>query len=151
MNVRRLIAAVSTCLLVVIPAGSAHAATAPAPGSLQYLLRDLANMTSAYGRVTGGQLGNGNYLPALVKETSSVTVSQLLTQAASPTRPALTAGNLVPGWNVGNPLRAGWDGTRGVITPVAFTNRYGALLRGDVFTPKPGAKDPYTGKNLTAP
>ena len=151
MNVRRLIATASVGLLVAIPIGPAHAATAPSPGSLHYLLRDLGNITNAYGRITGGQLGNGNYLPALVKETSSVTVTQLLTQVANPTRLALTAGNLVPGWNVGNPLRAGWNGTRGVITPVAFTNRYGALLRGDVFTPRPGAKDPYTGKTLTAP
>ncbi|MCW2768611.1 MAG: hypothetical protein JWR27_44 [Aeromicrobium sp.] len=133
--------------------GSARATTAPAPGSLPYVLRDLGNITNAYGRVIGpgGQLGNLNYLPALVQEATATSVTQLVAQAANPLRPALTAGNLVPGWNVGNPLRVGWDGTRGVITPVAFTNRYGALLRGDVFTPKPGAKDPYTGKLLTGP
>jgi dienelactone hydrolase len=56
-----------------------------------------------------------------------------------------------PGWNRGNPLRDGWDGTRGTMRPVAFTNRYGALLRGDVFAPKPGAHDPYTGARLRPP
>jgi hypothetical protein len=37
------------------------------------------------------------------------------------------------------------------MTPVSFTNRYGALLEGDVFSPLPGATDPYTGKTLTGP
>lgn len=108
-------------------------------------------MVAGYGRVTQSQLGNPAYLPALVAESSAVSVAQLLTQVASPTRLAITAGNVVPGWNVGNPLRAGWNGTRGRITPVAFTNRYGALLRGDVFSPLPGWKDPYTGKSLAGP
>ncbi len=31
---------------------------------------------------------------------------------------------------------------------VAFTNRYGALLRGNVYRPLPGARDPYTGAPL---
>lgn len=112
---------------------------------------DLANMIAAYGRITQGQLGNPAYLPALVKESSATTVAQLRQQIATPARLAITAGNVVPGWNVGNPLRAGWNGTRGRITPVAFTNRYGALLRGDVFSPQPGRKDPYTGKAVDGP
>jgi dienelactone hydrolase len=37
------------------------------------------------------------------------------------------------------------------MTPVSFTDRYGALLQGDVFAPKPGARDPYTGRALTGP
>jgi hypothetical protein len=34
---------------------------------------------------------------------------------------------------------------------VAFTNRYGALLRGHVWEPLPGARDPYTGRRLRGP
>jgi pimeloyl-ACP methyl ester carboxylesterase len=34
---------------------------------------------------------------------------------------------------------------------VSWTNRYGALIRGDVFAPLPGARDPYTGKRLKGP
>lgn len=110
-------------------------------------------MADAYGRVTGpgGQLQNPAYVPALVAATTQRTVDQLISQAVSPTRLAVTAGNLVPGWNVGNPLRAGWSGTRGVARKVAFTNRYGALLRGTVYRPKAGARDPYTGKRLRGP
>jgi hypothetical protein len=37
------------------------------------------------------------------------------------------------------------------MTPVSFTNRYGALVHGDVFAPLPGARDPYTGEVLTGP
>ncbi|HYZ28489.1 MAG TPA: hypothetical protein VE570_05480, partial [Thermoleophilaceae bacterium] len=56
-----------------------------------------------------------------------------------------------PGWNEGNPFRRGWAGRRGIQVPVSYTNRYGALIRGDVFAPLPGAKDPYTGKRLKPP
>ena len=35
--------------------------------------------------------------------------------------------------------------------PVAYTNRYGALIRGDVFAPLPGARDPYTAQRLRRP
>lgn len=137
-------------LATAVPAG---ADAAPEPNTPAYLVRDLANINAAYGRVTGpgGQLANPNYLPALIKESTLLTATQLLNQAANPLRPALTAGNLVPGWNVGNPLRAGWNGIRGVSKPISFLNRYGALLRGTVYAPKPGAKDPYTGATLSGP
>ena len=68
-----------------------------------------------------------------------------------PTRLAITPGNVFPGWNGGNPLRRGWSGTRGLRVPVAYTNRYGALIRGDVFAPLPGARDPYTRKRAARP
>jgi hypothetical protein len=123
------------------------------PGSAAYEARDLKNIADAYGRITGpgGQLRNPAYLLALLAEGTQVGLAQLLEQAATPTHPELTAGALVPGWNVGNPLRAGWSGTRGRTADVAFTNRYGALLRGTVYAPKPDARDPYTGARLTGP
>ena len=34
---------------------------------------------------------------------------------------------------------------------MAYTNRYGALIRGSVFAPLPGARDPYTGRRLRRP
>ena len=125
----------------------------PAPSDPAYTVRDTRNIADAYGRITGagGQLRNPAYLPALVRDTSATTVAQLLTQAASPTRPALTAGQFFPGWNVGNPLRDGWERTRGRVRAVAFTNRYGALLRGHLYRPAPSARDPYTGAVLRGP
>ncbi|RNL65269.1 alpha/beta hydrolase [Nocardioides marmoriginsengisoli] len=125
----------------------------PAVGTPAYLARDLKNLADAYGRIIGpgGQLANPAYLPALVKEATLLSATQLLNQAANPLRPVISAGQLVPGWNVGNPLRAGWNGTRGVSTTISFLNRYGALLRGTVYAPKPGARDPYTGAALTGP
>ena len=132
---------------------SAEADPAPAPGTPAYVARDLKNITDSYGRVTGpgGQLTNPNFLPALVSGTTLLTATQLLNQAADPLRPVLSAGQLVPGWNIGNPLRAGWNGTRGVSRTVSYLNRYGAKIRGTVYAPKPGAKDPYTGATLTGP
>lgn len=125
----------------------------PSPGDPAYTARDAQNIADAYGRITGpgGQLQNPAYLPALVQATNAKYVDQLLTQAASPDHPAVTPGNLVPGWNVGNPLRAGWNGTRGISKPVTFTSQYGAQLRGHVYRPLPGATDPYTGEKLRPP
>ncbi len=84
-------------------------------------------------------------------EHGEVWLNQLAQQAAVPTRLAISPGNVFPGWNGGNPLRRGWTGTRGLRVPVAYTNRYGALIRGDVFAPLPGARDPYTHRRLRAP
>lgn len=143
--------------LLALAAGTTGALPASAaddgPGSAAYEQRDAQNIADAYGRIDapGGQLQNPAYLPALVTDGTDVGLGQLMDQVATPTRLALTPGNLFPGWNVGNPLRAGWDGTRGRIEKVAFTNKYGALLRGHVYRPLPGAHDPYTGRLLKGP
>ena len=138
--------------VVLGTAGPAAAASGPAPGSPEYLARDAQNIADAYGRQTApdGQLSPA-YGLADAQYLGPVYAAQLQAQAATPTRPALDPGMLVPGWNSGNPYRKDWNGTRGQITPVAYTNRYGALIRGDVFAPLPGAHDPYTGKALTGP
>jgi dienelactone hydrolase len=134
------------------PSPAPASSFAPAPGSPEYIARDGQNIADAYGRQTApdGQLSPA-YGLANAQFVGPVYESQLRAQAATPTRPALDPGMLAPGWNSGNPYRAHWDGTRGTITPVSFTNRYGSLVRGDVFTPLPGAKDPYTGKRLRGP
>jgi fermentation-respiration switch protein FrsA (DUF1100 family) len=136
----------------VVPVAAASA-SGPPPGSPAFVARDNQNVADAYGRQTapGGQLQNQAYLPALVAAGVPLNTAQALEQAASPTRPALTPGELFPGWNVGNPLRASWPGTRGRVRRVAWTNRYGALIRGDVFAPAKRARDPYTGRRLQGP
>ncbi len=134
------------------PTQAAHAGTSraddPAVGSPEYVARDTQNIADAYGRITDQQLGDPAYLPALVQQGTAVGVAQLLEQVATPDRPSVTPGALVPGWNVGNPFRATWDGTRGRMRDVSFTNRYGALLRGTLYAPLPRARDPYTGKRI---
>jgi dienelactone hydrolase len=150
---RVLLSGVLTSLLAAAALTAPAGAADPRPGDPAYVARDTQNITDAYGRIDGpgGQLHNPAYLPALVAQTNATTSAQLLTQVASPTRLALTPGNVFPGWNVGNPLRAGWEHTRGRVRAVAFTNRYGALLRGHVYRPAPHARDPYTGRRLHAP
>jgi hypothetical protein len=145
--------AVAAAVIAGLVAAAPASAAGPEPGSPEFIQRDLRNVTDAYGRIIGpgGQLQNPNYLPALIQEGNSVGIAQLLELAASPTRLSLTPGALFPGWNVGNPLRAGWDDARGRIERVQWTNRFGALIRGDVFAPLPGATDPYTGKPLHPP
>lgn len=147
---RRLILLLASVLLLV---PSSATAAGPQPGSPEYTARDTQNIVDAYGRIhgEGGQLRNPAYLPALVQGATLLGVRQLLEQVATPTRPSATAGAWFPGWNVGNPLRAGWNGTRGISKRVAFTNRYGALLRGTVYRPRTGARDPYTGRELRPP
>jgi dienelactone hydrolase len=148
----RVLVPVAALAAVLTAAAPAAASSGPAPGSPAYLARDAQNIADAYGRQTApdGQL-NPAYGLANAQVIGPEYEAQLLAQAATPTRPALDPGMLVPGWNAGNPYRASWDGTRGHITPVAFTDRYGALLRGDVFTPKAHARDPYTGRALHGP
>lgn len=149
-----MLASVAAVCAGIAPGGAAGAnlSQRPAPGSPAYIARDLQNMRNAYGRQTGphGQL-TPTYITALRARSQNFSVHDLLAQAARPNHPAVTPGNLVPGWNVGNPLRAGWNGSRGRIRPVTFRNRYGALLVGDVFSPLRGARDPYTGKRLRRP
>src|SRR5215210_4981862 len=109
----RLVAVVSVLAVLLLAAPAA--AEPPTPGSQEYLARDTQNIQDAYGREHGpnGQLQNPAYMPALIAESNEMGFHQLAQQVASPTRPALTPGNVFPGWNVGNPLRAGWDGRRG--------------------------------------
>lgn len=141
--------------LAVVATGSPAASAAPgdpAPGSPEYVARDVRNIADAYGRQTApdGQLDPA-YGLASIGSVGPLFAGDLLAQAARPGRPALTPGVAVPGWNSGNPYRADWDDTRGEMTPVSFTNRYGALLHGTVFAPLPGARDPYTGEALEGP
>ena len=147
------LSALAVTLSLAPVAAAAPVAVEPEPGSPEYVARDTQNIADAYGRISGegGQLQNPAYLPALVLDATETGVAQLLQQVATPTRPAITPGNVFPGWNVGNPLREGWDGTRGRMREVSFTNRYGALLRGHVYAPLPGARDPYTGRALDGP
>ncbi|MET0998833.1 MAG: alpha/beta hydrolase [Marmoricola sp.] len=151
-HLARPVLALATVLLVGLAPASSYAAD-PEPGSPAYVARDAQNILDAYGRITGpgGQLQNPAYLAALALAGTADQTEQLLEQAASPTRLAVTPGRVVPGWNVGNPLRAGWNGTRGLSERISFTNRFGALLHGTVYRPKPGARDPYTGQVLRGP
>ena len=143
-----------TTLSAVAPAllpASSYAAD-PEPGTPAYVARDAQNIADAYGRITGpgGQLQNPAYLPALAwpERRPDLAADQA---GRLPDPAAVTPGSVFPGWNVGNPLRAGWKGTRGLSERISFTNRYGALLRGTVYRPAPGARDPYTGRALSGP
>lgn len=139
--------------LALLAVPSAAPAAGPEPGSPEYIQRDRQNMADAYGRQTApdGQLRNPNYTLAAQQAGTAVGVQQLIQQAATPFRLAITPGNVFPGWNMGNPFRRNWNGKRGRLTAVSWTNRYGALIRGTVFAPLPGARDPYTGARLKAP
>jgi hypothetical protein len=153
MSLRDLVRRVAQAALVSLVVAAPAAAAGPQPGSPEFIQRDNQNMSDAYGRQTApdGQLNNPNYTQALLSEHTEVGLQQLAEQAAQPNRIAITPGQFFPGWNGGNPLRGGWDGTRGQITRVSWTNRYGALIRGDVFAPLPGARDPYSGAKLKPP
>ena len=72
-------------------------------------------------------------------------------QAASPTRLAITPGRVFPGWNVGNPLRAGWNGTRGCQRADLLHQPVRRAAARHGVPAKPGARDPYTGTVLRGP
>ena len=139
--------------LASIAAPAAAFGDAPKPGTPEYVQRDNQNISDAYGRQTApdGQFNNPDYIVTQAEETNDNGFKQLAEQAAAANRLAVTPGNFFPGWNTGNPFRRGWAGRRGLQVPVSYTNRYGALIRGNVFAPLPGAKDPYTGAELKPP
>src|SRR3954454_682603 len=150
MNVTKL-GFLLTAVLLALPA--AASAEAPKPGTPEYVQRDNQNMADAYGRQTApdGQFNNRDWEVAQAQESNDNGLKQLAEQAAAANRLAITPGNVFPGWNTGNPFRRRWAGRRGMMVPVSYTNRYGALIRGDVFAPLPGAKDAYTGRRLKPP
>jgi hypothetical protein len=143
--VKRCILVLAGVLLLATPA---HAA-GPKPGSPEYIQRDLQNIDDAYGRIIGpgGQVQNPNYFPALQAEGNEVGLTQLAEQFATPTRLAITPGQVFPGWNAGNPLRRGWNDKRGQLVRVKWTNRYGALIRGFSGPGGPGGAT-YGGDNV---
>src|SRR6187455_299714 len=121
LRAARLARGLTLLALLAVP-GAAHAA-GPAPGSLEYIQRDNQNQADAYGRNTEQQLGNPAYMQALQADHGEAWLNQLAAQAATPTRLAITPGNVFPGWNGGNPFRRGWGGSRGLELPVKYTNR----------------------------
>ncbi|HZU78489.1 MAG TPA: hypothetical protein VE991_01125 [Acidimicrobiales bacterium] len=135
---------------VVLAIGAPVVAGAgPVPGSPAYMARDVRNMVDAFGRDTA-ELTSPAYVAGLPVTVARQYVTQLRAQAADATSPAITGGNLVPGWNAGNPDRAGWAGRRGRERLVRFTAADGALLVGHLYAPLAGARDPYTGAVLPA-
>jgi dienelactone hydrolase len=148
-----LLAAFAAVVLPAVPA-SAATGTGPQPGSPEYVQRDADNMAQAYDRQTApdGQLMNPEYSVEFDQQVGVEEAQKLEAQAAYPGRPAVTLGLLVPGAELGNPFRwTGWDGVRGHLQDVKYLNRYGALIRGRVFSPIDGAVDPDTGRTLHAP
>jgi hypothetical protein len=148
-------AGLSIALVGTVAGGHAAAASSagrPAPGTPKYMQRDDQNIRDAYGRQTGphGQL-SPQYIKELPSGTNPGYLAQIAQQAANPTRVAADPGNVFPGWNQGNAWRQAWAGRRGQEIAVAFTNRYGAVLRGHVWAPLPGATDPYSGVPLPPP
>src|ERR1044071_9435181 len=121
--------AAAAAILATTASATAQAQTGPQPGTPEYLARDTQNIADAYGRQTQQQL-TPTYLAALALDSPEINIGQLAQQAAQPNRPSITPGNVFPGWNVGNPLRRGWSGRRGLSEKFEYTNRYGALIRG---------------------
>jgi len=111
--------------------GASAATPGPNPGSPAYVARDVQNMEQAFGREIGpgGELTDPGYWSSLGPDMVSTELSQLESQAADPTRPALTGGSLVPGWNVGNPLRQGWAAHAGARCRSTSPQRRGRCSR----------------------
>ena len=139
-----------TAIAVTLGITEAGWAAGPKPGTPGYIQRDNQNMLDAYGRQTApdGQL-TPKYIQAQNGKVTPEYLQQVADQAANPTRPILDPGQWFPGWNGGNPYRKDWNGRRGQKFAVSFTNRYGALLRGDVYGPLPGVKGPFPAVVIT--
>src|SRR5437763_10497952 len=111
---RRIRTAAATAVAAFLAAGPTSGgawASGPAPGTPEYVQRDNQNMADAYGRQSApdGQL-NPNYIQELPGGTNAGYLQQVANQVANPTRPILDPGQVVPGWNQGNPYRQTWPG-----------------------------------------
>ncbi|MGI8492842.1 MAG: hypothetical protein ACR2KC_05580 [Acidimicrobiales bacterium] len=134
-----------TVLDCVGPAG------APAPGTVAWQLRDLANQACATRRLQD-QLTNPAFAQAFAEQTPGIFATQSLAMVASPTHLHLTLGQLVPGGTTADPFRtlALWIGARrGRVQPVSFDASDGAQLNGNLFSPPASVAGPYPGVVIT--
>ena len=145
-----LAAAAAVALSLAVGITPVAATSGPTPGSSAYMARDGANIENAFGR-DGAELTSPAYVAGLPPAMVSRWLAQASYQAAHPADPGLTGGNLLPGWNAGNPDRTGWSGTRGRARAVHFTAADGAVLSGTLFAPLPHARDPYSDHPITYP
>jgi dienelactone hydrolase len=119
------------CATVVVDHGARASTGAPAPGSPEYLARDVANMQAATGRQTApdGQLNSPEYRAALAA--------------------AVAGGSLG-----GDPFRFGsWGGIRGQYRDVSFTDSSETTpaFAGRIYAPLAGATNPDNGRTLSPP
>ncbi|MHB8670152.1 MAG: hypothetical protein ACYDAD_06270 [Acidimicrobiales bacterium] len=97
----------------------------PAPGTAEWQLRDAQNMAHAMGRLTMDQYSNLAYQRARDAALPGTYGAGLSRQLADPSRPNVTAAQLVPGATNADPFRLDWaERGRGVQTPVTFLNRF---------------------------
>src|SRR3954454_11611247 len=143
----------ATALAAALMAPAACLGAGPQPGSPEYFQRDNQNIQDGYRRefAPDGQVNNPAYTQAVLQDHGQTWLDQVAATLATLTRISISPVNFFPGWNVGNPFRRGWNGRRGQSTAIEYTNRYGALIRGHVYAPLPGAKDPYSGAELKPP
>ncbi|MDD5711515.1 MAG: C45 family autoproteolytic acyltransferase/hydrolase [Smithellaceae bacterium] len=109
-----------------------------------YAAADLKNMYEQCGRVFD-QLADPNYALSTAQELVSSYINNLVAQLLDPTHPAITAGFVVPGWDVGEPaIRAQYQiyVNQGRAQEVRFRARTGALLYGQVWRPAEPGKYP---------
>lgn len=98
------------------------------------------------------QLTNPAFHLALGVGTLETFPANLARQLRQPLSPIATLSQLVPGARTADPFRLTWaeDG-RGVRTPVSWTNRYGATIRGHLWAPNLPHRDPVTGRHVDGP
>ena len=144
---RRLVPLLVTALLVA----AAPATEEPEPGSPAWIERDLANVVAATGRMQDQQ-SNPAFHAEMAARTPGTFVGGLSDQLAHPDRPMVTLAQTVPGGTTADPFRVDWaEQGRGVATPIAYTNRYGARITGTMWAPPTPFTDPVTGRTSTGP
>jgi dienelactone hydrolase len=118
-------------LLVIAPAGAATAQEEPAPFTPAWYEREAENYAAARGRTTD-QLAN----PAYHQLRAEV--------CTSGSDPAACNGDAYRRIDA-------WDGVRGDVREISFANRYGATLRGQLWSPPRGFTDAVTARRRADP
>lgn len=119
-------------LLVILPVALARAGGDPPPFSPGWYAREAQNYVDAHGR-TADQLSNVAYHQLRLEVCSS--------------------GTSDGGACGGDPFRRldAWNGSRGRVMEVGYANRYGAVIRADLWAPNVPFTDPISGAVSSGP
>ena len=155
---RRTLLFISASILLVGSIGTAHATDPsevpppdPSPGTVDWQLRDAQNIAHSMGRMPD-EYANPAFTRTFWTQTPSNYLGAIAHQADDPSRPIVSAGQLLPGGITADPYRDDWESQgRGRRIHFQFLNRYGARLVGDLWEPNPGAPHPLTGAPMNAP
>lgn len=136
-------------IAVCLAPSAAGAVDGPAPGSPQWVQRDLENQAYAMQRQQD-MAANPSFGQVYWTEAIPEWFEGFGDQLQHPDQLAPTLSRVLPG-EAADPYRRHWAGARGLMQPIEYMNACGARIQGTVFAPKSTALDTVSGRPLSFP